>query len=699
APGTPLVPIGHTQARAGEVSDGRLVYAVGRDALYGLDAVTGRPVWRSPIGLDTPFFPIEVNASVPSLLAFDDSRDELVLLRRDDGSPIWRAPVGASATGPPLIAQGQIDLATTNGQLQRFDLETGRPLAAVSFPQAVVGPPVLAGELLIAFGEQATAYTLDFRTLAVGTVSFVGHAAGSLDAPPQGLGRLVVSFENDRQDSAVVRAFTVDGETGSIRQVAAERIDGHVREPAVARGNVLFVASSRERIAAFSVSDDAGQPPLKRLAGIQIPESKDVPTFLVPGPDGMLWAAGSALRKLRLAAAGLELLPGVLAPGRHTQPPQQSGESLFVARSLPSAPAVYVSQADREAMTGSWRTVIGAGVAGLAAEGTELTIVTSAGQATPLSENDLAKGGFLDSRALPQWDEASVEPIAGMTALGSDSLVWRGGSPPLSWRARAGDLPGPPRPLSATPQCPPVRFDAGFVLPLPGRLEWLPDSAGTKVDAYLLPVAGEGAEPPRWTSLVAIDDERLVAADDRGALRVIRLRQEPVPHLGEAASVSLDAPLTFPPAAVGERIAIAEGQTVRLLDLTGLRPVAEARLESAVTGGPWSAGDAVFVETGRDRLTALEIDSLGEKWRIPLGASLAGAPLRVGDLWHAALQSGTVLTLADEGSERRRIELRTPLTRLVSIGSRVAALGLDGSVHPVPTNEEDSPPASEEAPQ
>ena len=64
-----------------------------------------------------------------------------------------------------------------------------------------------------------------------------------------------------------------------------------------------------ERITAFSVSDGTGQKPLTRLAGIQIPDSQDVPTFLVPGPDGMLWAAGSALRKLRLAADTLELLP------------------------------------------------------------------------------------------------------------------------------------------------------------------------------------------------------------------------------------------------------------------------------------------------------------------------------------------------------------------------------------------------------
>jgi outer membrane protein assembly factor BamB len=697
-----LMPIGHTQARAGEVSDGRIIHTIGRDALFGLDAVTGRPIWRTPIGLDTPFFPVEVNASVPALLAFDGTRDELVLLNRDNGSTIWRTTVGARASGAPLISQGQIDLATDEGHLERFDLESGRPLAAVSFPQSVVGPPVLNGERLIVFGERATAYTLDFRTLAIRTASFVGQAAGALESPPQGLGRLVLIFDNDQQKSALVRAFAVDGENGSIRQVAAERIDGHVREPAVARGNVLFVASSFERIWAFSVSDDAGQPPLTRLKGTQIPEAQDVPTFLVPGPDGMLWAAGSALRKLRLGASGLEILPGTLAPGRHTQPPQQSGESLFVARSLPSAPAVYVSQADREAMTGSWRTVLGAGVTGLALKDADASLVTSAGQALALRSDDIAKGGFFDTRPLPQWDENAPQPLQGNATGEAESLVWRDGTPPVCWLIRAGDLPGPPKTLPAVPQCGPVRLEGGFVLPLPGRLEWLPDSVGAKVGPFLLPVAGEGAQQPAWTSLIAIDGERLLAMDDRGTLRLVRLRQEPVPNLGETASVTLDKPLVLPPAAAGERIAIADGESVRLLDPAGLRPVAEAKFDKPVTGGPWSAGEIVFAEIGSRQLVALSGDSLQETWRTDVGGPLAGGPLQRDGAWTVALQSGTVLKLGGDGKERGRFESWTPQTRLIAVGDQVTAVGLDGTLHAVKddaTEPAASPNGAKEAPQ
>ena len=50
----------HTRAVTTEVSDGRKVFAVAADSVYGIDAVTGTPLWRRVIGLNTPFAPIAV---------------------------------------------------------------------------------------------------------------------------------------------------------------------------------------------------------------------------------------------------------------------------------------------------------------------------------------------------------------------------------------------------------------------------------------------------------------------------------------------------------------------------------------------------------------------------------------------------------------------------------------------------------------
>lgn len=687
--------VGHTQARAGEVSGGRLVCAAARDSAFGIDATTGRPKWRRAIGLDTPFAPIEVDASVPALLAFDASRNELVLIRREDGELLWRTPVGA-AVGRPLVAQGQIDLATSDGRLLRFALETGEPLAGVSFPQGIVGPPVLAdgGERLVLFGERATAYTLDLRSLEVRAVSFVGQAAGSIEAPPAGLGGLVVVCENDRLDSSRVRALTVDASTGSLREVASERIDGRTREPLVARGNVLLVPSSQERITAFSVSDQAGQPPLMRLAGVQIPEAKDVPTFLVAGPEGLVWAAGSALRKLRLGPDGLEILQGAVAPGRHTQGPQESGDSLFVARSLSSSPAVYVSQADREAMTGTWRTVIGGSVLAVAVEGSAATVVTDAGQAAVLRPG--ASGGFVDSRPLPRWDEAAADPLKAAGLADGRAVAWRGGGNPLLWLVRPGEEPGQPQTLAAAPECPLIALPGGIVVPIPGRIDWLPDSGGRPIDPFLLPVGGEGEARPTWRSLARIDDEHFAAADDAGLLRVIAVRQEPLPHLAEVASVSLGGPAR-PILSLGGRVVVATERQVRLLDPAGLRPVAEVTPDEPVTGGPWVAGETVFVQTGVGTLRGLDGADLAERWRVSLDGPVAGGPVATDDEWVAASQTGAVVRLTSEGAERSRIRLGETLTGLYRVGDGVLAASIGGSLHPVPRveSEEDSTSVTE----
>lgn len=678
-----LTLVGHSQARAGEVSDGRLVFAVARGSLFGLDAVTGRPRWRAAIGLDTPFFPVAVEASVPALVVFDATRKELVLLNQEDGTAIWRTAIDASVVGPPLIAQGQVDLVTDDGRLVRWALDTGEAVAAVSFPQPIVGPPVLTGggERLIVFGDRATAYTLDLRSLEVQAVSFTGQAEGAIDVPPQTLGNLVLVCENDRLDAAVVRAFSLDAGTNTLKQVASERIDGPIRQVPVARGNVLFVPSSPEQITPISVSDDAGQPPLTPLNGIRIPEGQDVPTFLVPGPDGMLWAAGSALRKLRLVAKKLELLRGSLAPGRHTQPPQSSGGSLFVARSLPSAQAVYVSQADRESMTGSWRTVLGAAPVAVSHRDGAATVVNEAGQTAIASSDKIAEGGFFETRMLPQWSEESSDPLHGASLDDGRAVAWRGGAASQLWLIAAGGAAGQPRSLPAEPQCPPAALDGGIVLPVPGRLEWLPDRAGAgKVEAFLLAIGDDNDEAPRWLSVARIDGEQLAAVDGNGILRVIRLRQEPLPHLAEVASLKLDKPPSQPLAVAAGKIAVAIDDRVLLLDPAGLRTVAEATADDPIVGGPWSGDSVVFVQNGQQALLAFGAADLEKRWQATLDAPVAGRPLQTADGWSVATQAGTVATFGDDGAEREPAFLGAPLTGLFSLGDTTVAACLDGSL-------------------
>ena len=682
--------IGHTQARVGEKSDGRLVIALARDQIVGLDVVTGKPLWRTTVGPDTPFFPIEVDAAIPALLAFDAARLDLLLLSRETGEPIWRTHIGQHASGPPRVAQGQIDLVTTDGHLVRLALETGEPLTAIAFPQPLVGSPIITadGEHLIVFGEQSTAYALDFRTFEVRGVSFIGHPLGSLGTAPQRLGNLILIYENDRLKSATIRALAFDPTTARLSTIATGRVEGTIRVPPMPRGNILFVPSSRERITAFSVSDDPGQPPLTRLAGVQVTKPQNVLTYLVPGPDGLLWAAGSALRKLKLVAEDLTILPDELAPGRHRQPVQESGEGLFVARTLPNSKAVYVSQAQRDSMTGSWRTVLGASIIAQAATEDELTLVTEAGQVGIISDKVLAESSFLKTTLLPDWDERSVAPLLGVSLSNHEALVWRGGESPLLWRINPTRSTAPPEKLSAAPQTAPIALPGGLVLPLPGRLAWLPDSQNNPVDPFLLPVADDQESAPAWRSLVPLNEETFAALTADGTLRVLRRRDEPRPHLAEIASARLSGKRLHKLAAFEGNILVAVDNRLETRDPAGLRPTKQHLFPESIQGGPWVVGSLVFVRTKDGTLVALDAASFEKRWQMPTSSPLAGSPVPIGESTDApalviALQDGTIVIVENDGMERQRIDLPHRLTDLARLAGQPVALTIAGSVVPI----------------
>lgn len=687
-----LMLMGHTEARLGEVSDGRLVVAVAADQLVGLDAVTGKPVWQTPIGAESPFFPVPVDAAVRSVLVFDASRNDLLLVKWESGEVVWRAPIGQLASGPPHVAQGQVDLVTVGGRLARVSLETGELLASVHFPQPLVGSPLVTsdGEHLVVLGEQSTAYILDLRSLEMRGASYLGHPAGSLAVAPQRLGRLILIFENDQLKRATIRAFAFDPATARLNLVATEGVEGTIQTPPMPRGNVMFVASMPERITAFSVSDDTGQPPLTRLAGVQVPNPRPLHTFLVPGSDGVVWAAGSALRKLKLEAESLKILPGELAVGEHRQPVQESGESLFVARTLPSSKAIYVSQADRDAMTGNWRCVLGASVIAWASSEGGLRLVTDAGQVATLNPGNLASDGFLNTAPLPGWEEGG-EKLGGANLSDGTAVVWQGGKTPRLWRVGPTGNIAAAKTIGGTLQAPPILLGSGLVLPLAGRLEWSPGADGGAVEPFLLPVTGED-DAPAWGSLVALDDESFAVKSADGTLRVLRRRVEPQPHFAEIATAALSAQQNTPIAAFAGDLFIAADQRLEKLDTAGLRPTGEVTFSDMIQGGPWVVGKQVIIRTESGDVVSVDGESLEENWRLKVESPLAGTPKLVDAETNAvrlASQDGTVIVVDSSGSEESRTVLPQRLTGQSAIGELPVAVAWSGAVVPLG----DAPPA------
>lgn len=136
APGLSL--IFNARSRTDSVSVGQAVSVLAKDCCYGVDTVTGQPVWRRVIGLNTPFFPLR-EPSVPSLILFDTRRQELARVHADTGALIWRQPIDEPVSGQPLLDEGQIYLPTRGGGLYKIDLQSGSVSTRLQFSQEVTG--------------------------------------------------------------------------------------------------------------------------------------------------------------------------------------------------------------------------------------------------------------------------------------------------------------------------------------------------------------------------------------------------------------------------------------------------------------------------------------------------------------------------------------------------------------------------------
>ncbi len=145
----------HSRTRTDQSSEDRTIYGLAKGCLYGVDTATGEPIWRRPIGLDSPFFPRPINTQTPGVLVFDTHRRELLALAERTGELLWRLPLNDDLAGGPLIHDNVIYQASQSDRLYKIDLETGSPAGVLHFSQPLLSPPIAApdGQHLVALGR------------------------------------------------------------------------------------------------------------------------------------------------------------------------------------------------------------------------------------------------------------------------------------------------------------------------------------------------------------------------------------------------------------------------------------------------------------------------------------------------------------------------------------------------------------------
>lgn len=685
----PLTLAFHARSETDAVSVNEAVCVVAKDCCYGVDTITGRPIWRRVVGLDAPFFPVR-ESSLPSVVLYDTKRRELVRLNQNTGELVWRQPIGEDVSGAPLLHEGQIYLTTRGGHLYKIDLQSGTASTRLTFSQEVTGPVALTdGAHLVVAGDREVVYTLSRQPLECIAVSFLSQKQDSIETPLLTMGPYVLMVENGSGQTAQLRLLNASNPS-QITETASADVSGRVLDDVVIRGRDLFVPSTNERVTAFTVSDDEGQPPLVLGPGYEVKGAQRSPIFLTTGPDRQLWMASSALRKLQLTADALEADQAEQAVGISSQPLQYTGGMLFNARRRPFTDAVTFTQRDRTDLSDSdWQVVLGAEIiAWSATEDGEpsLTCITEAGHTFRVREKDWTAGGFLDEAAdrVPIDDEVT-DPIIAVGLDGGKAAIAIGGEEPMVRSVtQLAKLEGR-FPLEAPLQAEPAVMGDRLILPVAGKLQASYGPGLPRIQDFALP--SDQAETSGWRQVLPVDDETVVAVTESGQLIQIRRQTNPRSHLGEVSRSELGAAVDVTgDSGEGTLVIASADQRLRLFDSANLDVKAERSMEQPVSGPVWLVGTNVFVETADAMCHCLDAENgLQPKWASPLdlsGSFVADRPALVGDRIVLARGDGTIVAVnAGSGEPIAQLNVESAVTKgPIAVGGAWFVATLDGSL-------------------
>jgi hypothetical protein len=532
--------------------------------------------------------------------------------------------------------------------------------------------------------------------LEVSAVTFTEHPKDSVRVPLLTMGGLVLMCENDQLESCRLRCWDATKPEEPLVEATGTRIEGQVVDRPVLRGAQLVVASTGERLTAFTVSDSPEKKGLALIGGYKIQEGYAGPMQLALGPDQQFWLASSAFRKFQVLNDSIRLDQNSTAPGIASQPLQIIGDQFFVARRPPYAEGVIVTQVDRERMAGSWRAVLGARLlAWTEARGGGLIAVSETGTVFTLTTSRLKQGGVeLRSGLELEIPEGVTEPLDAVRLSDGRLALWCGGPQAKLWIINTVGQVESEHKLDASLNAPPVLLKGGLALPQTGRLKWLSLSReGPRVQDFMAPFVD--GETVRWTFLTGLDDKEFVACDVNGRLSRMQIRQDDVVHLAEAAMFALPQRVDVPPVLVGTDLWIADVTgTLRRLDSRSFDVKGERRFNRPVIG-LWADGNDRFAQLAGGALHCVtDAEGMPDRWTADLsGVDLLDAPVRSGDHLVWVGRDGTVLRIDGEtGAVGGRARLPQSLSLgLTSVGGSLFASAADGAIYRVAAPGESQP--------
>lgn len=678
-----------TQKSVDQVSQGRVAFTMGIDSCFGVDTETGEPLWKRKVGVNPAFAPVPVDGATPGVLLYHSGINQLMLLAERDGALLWRQQLTSRPSCPPLVSEQQIYLTTAAGEILKISADNGRINSKVTFNQKVIGPPTLTRDqkFMVIPGDQSVVYTLDAVSLKSTAVSYVEHRPGSIEAPLQTMGYILLLCDNDAAEKARIRVLRVDESSGQLSTWYQTSIAGQVRDRCVLRGTNLFIPSTPQRVTAFSVNDSPdANPPIAQIGGNQLEELTNAAIHLMVGPNNNLWMASQSFRKFQVRSNAVELLQQSMENGLHVQPAQFADQAAYTTTVAPYSSSVFFTRVDPSKMKGEWRTVVGTNVvaAGAAASGNQMLLVGDFGSVFRVPLDAIgSQSFFLDQISTFQIPDKLVTPVGGITLQDGRVAAWCAGEEPAAWTFTGSGQLESRWDLPDAPVLPPVTLADGVVFAMSGRIH-MTAVRGTKVEDYR---AAQGiSSNTTWKSLTALGDRQLLAISSDNQAVQLEYRSSPRPSLVEISRGGLPAAIDLKPTAAGELVmAVSAAGELMALSATDTQLLKKVPL-GGLPGQPVTvAGDLVFADVRRSVMKVFRRSAdLEQVAEYPLnGRHLVGTPVPVRDGYVACFSNGDVIRLDATGQPTdKALSLGQAASKgPFIVGKSLVVISVDGSLY------------------
>jgi outer membrane protein assembly factor BamB len=658
-------------------------------AVYGLDAASGRLLWRRYAGFNSTGWPILAAGDV---LVTDSVRHELLRLEAATGKLVWRQAF-KEAFAEPLVVGEQVFVASDAGRVYVVDLKTGERTGYLQLPQPIrVAPAIdrLKTHLYLA-GDRASLYAISLSDMKCLGVYFLGHAPGTIQVAPVVVMDKLVVVENHGAETSRLRLLAVDDKYAISKQQALRRLSGLVTTPPLGTGRGLIVITDRRQMEVYDISAGNEGP------GLTVVATRDAlgaqPLMRHAAVVGRsIWIADTQLAKFNIVPTGnrlpVEEIQNSYTGATFDQPLAAFGDTLIVVHRPKGRAGAVVAALDTKQGRMLWETDLAmppAGAPVVDEARKSLTIANAAGYAFRFD------AAAIQSRVQDQPLKADLAPpqppaLTASTDLGQGRAVFTAAnsdwlviydpahSDSVKWVRAAGPL-----------ACTPTPLGPGFVAPLKiGQVFYLSSSDGARLATPFQPRIEPGATFEYKSAGALAGGDQFVITDSAKKIYLVAVANQPQPHLQMLMEAEVGPrPIGSPIVVLGDTaMAVAGDSRLVRFKLPALESAGETNLTAPVEWGPYTAGDAALVATVDQKLTAAT--AAGEvRWEVPLEhGPLAGAPLVAGDSVYLTFRKGIVerRALAD-GNPTGTLNVEHPLaTGPALFQQRLVVAAADGTL-------------------